>query len=1519
MTNEKMIDAIINLVSNSSGDETEEQKKLKHDCYIKLLRLTHEEKYQYNNIKTTLLHRTLQDIPILYVANAKTNVLYLIEKLKNKNSNNDAVWREIGLLYYFLGDCNNAIYYLKKAAYLEIQQNFKKSACRAISLIDQLGMAAINELPNQLTDNAPEGFGLADIKKNFKTHHPHLNEQKANSLAIKLYAGTFKARITTDNIDLNNPFILFTQVNQYLKTKNQEKLLSLIEANSSTRAMVLECLEIIANSSDNDAAVFAQNILNSNVYNEYPYHIKKSTENSGTRGFWSFNYGTNQDVLNPNDIYIYADVKDWNKVVHLAREFPVKNNFFGLKIVPQNYKSALYVALGARCEEAIEALIDAGTPLSGLPDYGKTQSALHVLIGKGAGCGPDVAKFRLNPPPKLYRKASKAEIALKLVEKGADLSSKNSDGLTPVAYAAALAYSKGLPECIIALVKKYPAKNSFFKNDLYDYGMALSILANQMTFGNNSNTKALDAIDALLDSYDKFPFSLDYNKSVKYPKLIEKINKENNTPLHFLSACSLVQSKVQLKKLIEKGADLKAKNKDNYTPMELAVKVAIKNKQWHAVLTIAENYTIKNLFFHSWDRYKFGYALFFAVKYNQSEIIKKLIKANAPLVNYDAGDDTGNTLLHYAVLNQDLDIIKLLIKSGADLSAKNKAGQTPIELAALHENWDVVKTIAESTKTKKTIFREDIYGYGKALVLAEKAGKDNIADTLIAAGALLTEKDELGNTPLHYAVLHGHYNISVNLIRKKVDINTQNNVGETPAHIAVIQDNSETLNFLIKQGADLSIKNKAGNTPIQLMGAIYKTTHQEIIQSLLRDFDSPSEKKIFTDEHLKELLEFVLNIGMDNTPINKDFQNLCFCLGEFLIGRGGADNALLFLLLAEDKERTKGLIRECYLKILDISQANLKKYNCRALPTPLLLLKRDESTDFNSLTMKENIKTLIDDFKPFADKYLHISKEIGKMCYFVGDYKQAVPYLSKTCLDEFTHALSSQNNNRDSGESLELLLNIVAEGQYNNGSAQYQYSAEHQEPLSVYNAVKNYLSTHQIKELVSAIKNPAQAPVAIEFLKAIAISTHSEKENIEQAAKALSEYYFHQKQYQKAIIWGIDFASCDTLSNNQLTLLSSEEVVRELSIEKIIKILTLNKSFLTQECLETIIAHFQKTHSSSEEYKTFVLAILNSRSLYAKLSANRLIGLMADEEIKNSLSDDQKSILLWHLVKNTSIDIANIENYFGLLGKESFQTFRSRLKTSYLKSKLRHPEKAPEKIIYAEILLNAAHPSITAIKKLFDRYPENNLQNLYLLFSLIDKSQLIEEKYKDSWKKIIRDYAHESLTHKTASIENPIEKQQLLSRASHEFIFSENRHRFFKAIGKETNTVAKIKAQQIKAVNDFLHSTDDAALIIRIQDDKRTTIIQSIINQYDKTKSSKASPGSLALLSDLASPTFESNQKIEKIKQYILNHQSPFQQEKKLVKIIQQVFIEFLSAADENKDFTPITPVSHLGGLNSLR
>ena len=100
-----------------------------------------------------------------------------------------------------------------------------------------------------------------------------------------------------------------------------------------------------------------------------------------------------------------------------------------------------------------------------------------------------------------------------------------------------------------------------------------------------------------------------------------------------------------------------------------------------------------------------------------------------------------------------------------------------------------------------------MYNSRTPLYWAALGGHKEITELLIAAGANVNAKDMMGNfnTPLHCAVLEGQNEIAELLIAKGADVNAKNDGGETPLDGA----DGETADLLRKHGGKTSAELKA--------------------------------------------------------------------------------------------------------------------------------------------------------------------------------------------------------------------------------------------------------------------------------------------------------------------------------------------------------------------------------------------------------------------------------------------------------------------------------------------------------------------------------------------------------------------------------------------------------------------------------------------------------------------------------------------------------------------------------------
>lgn len=219
--------------------------------------------------------------------------------------------------------------------------------------------------------------------------------------------------------------------------------------------------------------------------------------------------------------------------------------------------------------------------------------------------------------------------------------------------------------------------------------------------------------------------------------------------------------------------------------------------------------------------------LWYAVRsFDNLDLVKCFVE-NGANVNIKWLD--GWTLLH---CSQNEQVIDYLISHGADVNAKDDAGQTPL-------NWVC------------NCRCDDAY-IEWAKCLLEHGANPNIGDNY-------------GNVPLRYLVKNAtRYTPKVGddvvkdaikmmdlLIENKANVNAKDIYGETPLYVAALNGGIDVFKYLMEHGADINIKNNNGESLYQRVSE-YLHEHRrqengekiyERLQKMLEYIDSQSTEK----------------------------------------------------------------------------------------------------------------------------------------------------------------------------------------------------------------------------------------------------------------------------------------------------------------------------------------------------------------------------------------------------------------------------------------------------------------------------------------------------------------------------------------------------------------------------------------------------------------------------------------------------------------------------------------------------
>jgi ankyrin repeat protein/predicted Ser/Thr protein kinase len=197
------------------------------------------------------------------------------------------------------------------------------------------------------------------------------------------------------------------------------------------------------------------------------------------------------------------------------------------------------------------------------------------------------------------------------------------------------------------------------------------------------------------------------------------------------------------------------------------------------------------------------------------------------LIDKNVKDELGRTLLHWAVISDNLDFARSLLDHGADANVVDSLGMTPLDWALFSRKKNCAELLV---RCGADVNKPDSTGR-TPLHRAIKDKDDECADFLIEGGANLKAITNTGWTPLHFAAYRGRMRIMERLLLAGAKIEARTYSGLTPLHCAAEKGNLPPIEGLLKCGANCGAKDGMGNTPLHIAAAL---GHTECAASLLR-------------------------------------------------------------------------------------------------------------------------------------------------------------------------------------------------------------------------------------------------------------------------------------------------------------------------------------------------------------------------------------------------------------------------------------------------------------------------------------------------------------------------------------------------------------------------------------------------------------------------------------------------------------------------------------------------------------
>jgi len=258
-----------------------------------------------------------------------------------------------------------------------------------------------------------------------------------------------------------------------------------------------------------------------------------------------------------------------------------------------------------------------------------------------------------------------------------------------------------------------------------------------------------------------------------------------------------------------------------------------------------------------------------------SDYIKAMISEDPGRINKK--DQYGNSLLHLAVREGNVDIIKYLVSKGVDVNSRNIVDETPLHIAANSGNLDAVIQLiynGADINVKDSIGNTPLHD-------AVENDQIQIVKYLISQGAEINTQNNVHQSPLHEAVVFNKVEMSKFLISKGANVNTKDEDRKSPLHAAVINENLELVKYLTTNGADVNAKDKFDRTPLHQ--AAYEG-NLDVVKHLILKGSEIDEKGAFY-LHLGTM-ELTLNC----TPLHIAAKNGHFEVVKYLIYQGADVN-----------------------------------------------------------------------------------------------------------------------------------------------------------------------------------------------------------------------------------------------------------------------------------------------------------------------------------------------------------------------------------------------------------------------------------------------------------------------------------------------------------------------------------------------------------------------------------------------------------------------------------------------------
>ncbi|XP_070136441.1 GA-binding protein subunit beta-1 isoform X1 [Drosophila bipectinata] len=193
--------------------------------------------------------------------------------------------------------------------------------------------------------------------------------------------------------------------------------------------------------------------------------------------------------------------------------------------------------------------------------------------------------------------------------------------------------------------------------------------------------------------------------------------------------------------------------------------------------------------------------------------VKSALSHGAPF----ASDWLGMSALHFAAMNNQLEICEILLQGGINVESKTKVDRTPLHLACYY-------------------------------------GHERVVSLLLALKCSVNPRDMLRMTPLHWAVEKRHKGIVRLLLKHHADVTVVSKFGKTPIGLAVYTEQADVLTEL--ESARQAQANRKYKEESERQTHSSKKETSEAVNSIMGETEvkkPPDDKEMSVEERMDVL------------------------------------------------------------------------------------------------------------------------------------------------------------------------------------------------------------------------------------------------------------------------------------------------------------------------------------------------------------------------------------------------------------------------------------------------------------------------------------------------------------------------------------------------------------------------------------------------------------------------------------------------------------------------------------------